>query len=252
MIKQLKLFGTAIVFFTRIPLPTNWQDFDNLDKASRYFPLVGWLVGGFGALIYYVSSFALPHNLSIVLSMIGTIWITGAFHEDGLADVADAFGGGWDKTRILEIMKDSRIGTYGAVALIMTLLLKFLLLYESPDYYIPIILISMHSISRFTAVTFMYTHNYVREDALSKAKPIVKKMEMPDLIIAGVLGFLPLAMFFDVWYLLLIFPVLLTKSLLARWFDKWIGGYTGDCLGTTQQITEIVFLLSGLSLWRFI
>ncbi|MBI9034160.1 MAG: adenosylcobinamide-GDP ribazoletransferase [Bacteroidales bacterium] len=252
MIKQIKLFGTAIVFFTRIPLPASLQEFKNLDQASRYFPLVGWIVGGFGALVYSVAALGLPHNISLILSMIGTIWITGAFHEDGLADVCDAFGGGWEKKRILEIMKDSRIGTYGTVGLIMSLALKFFLLYESPSYYIPIILISAHSISRFAAVTFMYTHEYVSEDATSKSKSIVKKMKLKELIVAGVFGLLPLAMFFDVWYLLLIFPVILAKALLANWFQKWIGGYTGDCLGTTQQITEIVFLISGLSLWRFI
>ena len=95
-----------------------------------YFPLIGWIVGGFSALIFWASSFLFPVSISIIFSMIASILVTGAFHEDGFADVCDGFGGGWTKEKILEIMKDSRVGSYGVIGMILMLGTKFAVLYQ--------------------------------------------------------------------------------------------------------------------------
>ena len=126
MKKEIAVFLTAIMFFTRIPCPKNIDHSPEiLTKSSRYFSLVGIIVGFFGALVFYVSELLFNDTISILLSMSGTIWITGAFHEDGFADVCDGFGGGWTKEKILTIMKDSRVGTYGIVGLGLLLAIKF-------------------------------------------------------------------------------------------------------------------------------
>ena len=123
---QLELFLTALGFFTRIPVPAwvPWSP-ERLNHAARYFPLVGWVVGGVGAGAFLALALVLPVSLAVILSMAVTIRLTGAFHEDGLADTFDALGGHVSRERALQIMRDSRIGTYGAAALAFDLLLRW-------------------------------------------------------------------------------------------------------------------------------
>ena len=238
------------MFFTRLPCP-RWVDHDPtyLTKSSRYFPLVGIIVGGLGACIYLIASFVFAHSISIVLSMIATILITGAFHEDGLADVCDGFGGGWTKDDILRIMKDSRIGAYGVIGTICALGLKFLCLLEMPHGVIVPAMISGHALSRFAGVTLLYTHPYVRSEDV-KAKPAAEKMDIPSLLLAGIFGLMPLLLFKDAQVLWALVPVFVARFWLGRYFRKWIGGQTGDCGGATQQVCEVVFYLTLPLVWK--
>ncbi len=253
MKKEARIFFTALMFYTRIPCP-KWVDHSDeyLNKATRYFPLIGILVGGSSALVFYLSQFVLPVSVSILLAMLTGIWMTGAFHEDGLADVCDGFGGGWNKEKILLIMKDSRIGAYGAIGLIMLFLLKYFLLAGMDVKSIPLVLIAAHASSRFTAVTFIYTHSYARDEASSKIKPVAAKSSLFNFALAGVFGIVPLILFGNPYVFLILVPLFLVKGLLGRYFKKWIGGYTGDCLGATQQICEVLFYICFLVLWKFI
>ena len=134
MKKQINLFWTALMFYTRIPCPTHINHSeDNLNKATRFFPFIGWIVGVISFIAYYLFQLILPIEIAIIFSLIAGILTTGAFHEDGFADFFDGFGGGWTKDKILKIMKDSRVGTYGMVASILLLALKFFtLLYLIP------------------------------------------------------------------------------------------------------------------------
>lgn len=249
---EIKIFFTALMFFTRIPCP-KWVDHspEYLTKSSRYFPLIGIIVGTIGALIYYLSLLIFPHPIAILLSIIGTIWTTGSFHEDGLADVCDGFGGGWKKEDILRIMKDSRLGTYGVVGLWATLGLKFLCLYYIDSKLIPLVLIAGHSLSRFAAATLLYTLDYVRDDADSKAKPAAQQMSVISLIVGAIFGIGSLIIFQNFYIFSLLVPVFIARAYLARFFLKWIGGQTGDCAGATQQICEVVFYLSFVALWKY-
>lgn len=257
MRKEVQIFFTAVMFYTRIPCPS-WVDHSEeyLNKATRYFPLMGWIVGGISSLAFIGAVQVLPMPIAIILSMVASILTTGAFHEDGWADVCDGFGGGWTKDRILTIMKDSVIGAYGVVGVVLILLMKFVLLSEIAKvtslWYVVYILLAAHGVSRFTAVTMIFTHSYVRENEDSKAKPVAKKLPISDLIVAAFFGLIPLLLFQNPWYFTLILPCLLIKMYLAYYFKKWIGGYTGDCLGATQQLTEIIFYLGLLILWKFI
>ncbi|MFL1897345.1 adenosylcobinamide-GDP ribazoletransferase [Aquimarina sp. 2-A2] len=250
---QLHIFLTAVMFFTRIPCP-KWVDHhpDYLKKSSRYFSLVGILVGAIGAIVFIGASFLFSTEIALLISMFSTIYATGAFHEDGFADVCDGFGGGWTKEKILLIMKDSRLGTYGTIGILLILAIKFSALRELPSDQIPLLLIAGHSLSRFIATTLIFTHPYVRDTDDSKAKPAAKSMSANMLLISAVFGILPLLFFNQLWIFTVILPMYLSKMFLAAKFKKWIGGQTGDCAGAVQQLSEVVFYLSVLVLWKFI
>lgn len=258
MKEQIRIFLTALMFYSRIPCP-KWVDHSEeyLNKATRYFPLIGWIVAAFASLFYLGFYHLELPMVGLLISMIASIWITGAFHEDGFADVCDGFGGGWTKQKILKIMKDSQVGAFGAIGLILILGLKFMLLYHIMgltlfnEWVLIKVMLAGHAVSRFTAATFIFTHEYSREDATSKVKPVSKNIRVNELIVAGIFGLLPLFLFDRIALIvpLLLIPVYLAKWLLGRYFQKWIEGYTGDCLGATQQVTEVVFYLSFLVLW---
>ncbi len=249
MKQQFQLLLTAFGFFTRIPIAYKFAfSQEYLNKCNRYLPLVGYVVGGISALVFYLSALVFPHAIAVVLSMSTSILLTGAFHEDGFADVCDAFGGGWTKEKILTIMKDSRVGAYGAIGILMLLLLKFTILNEITPVYIVKAIITGHVISRLMAVWTMHSLNYVREDKSSKSKPITKALHIKDLIIAFSIALMSLLLFADYQITLILLPTFIAKKWLEIYFKKWIGGYTGDCLGTIQQVTEVVVYLAIIAL----
>lgn len=259
MRKQWQYFLLAVGFFTRITVPS-FNDFQesDLNHASKYFPLIGIVVGLIGALVFYITYFFLPMAIAVLTSMAATIYATGAFHEDGLADSADGLGGGWDKEKIITIMQDSRLGTYGAVALFLMLFAKFQTLISLNYILTPIALITAHALSRLSAVWMMQSLDYVKSSG--KAKPLATQINLPSLLVANLFGLLP---FFAVIFALnvsghshlivaqfvgfTLIPVALSWFWWRHKIKRWLGGYTGDCLGATQQITELVFYLGVLA-----
>ncbi|OGS69387.1 MAG: adenosylcobinamide-GDP ribazoletransferase [Flavobacteria bacterium RIFCSPLOWO2_12_FULL_31_7] len=265
MKKQLNIFFTALMFYTRIPCPKNiTHDPTYLNKATRYFPLIGYIVGGIGALVFFVAYKLFDSDaLAILFSLVANILTTGAFHEDGFADVCDGFGGGWTKEKILKIMKDSAIGAYGAIGLVLLFAVKFYAIKEviDTDWNDTLILtgclitfILVHALSRLTAISIIFTTDYVREDELSKSKPIAKQNTWKEILGAFVFGLAPIVfIMFSNWkYVLILIPLIVLRFFAIRYFKKWIGGYTGDCLGAVQQIAELVIYLSIIALWKFI
>jgi len=256
--RQVHLFFTALMFFTRIPCP-KWVDHhpEYLNRSSRYFSLIGWVVGGIGFVVYQLSALAFPVSVSVLLSMAATVWATGAFHEDGFADVCDGFGGGWTKERILEIMKDSRLGTFGVVGLGLLMALKYqmlvLLLGEQKEVLTALgIFLASHALSRANAATLIFTDTYAQADAASKSKPLAQQMYGYEFSIVLLFGLLPLALLLETPEVFLVMlPLFLVRQYCSRFFNKWINGYTGDCLGTVQQVSEVVILMSFVVLWKF-
>lgn len=256
--QQFTLFFTALQFYTRLPAP-QWVFYkpENLSLSTGYLPLIGWIVGMVAAGIWWGANYLTNPSIAILCSMILSILLTGAFHEDGFADVCDGFGGGWTRDKILEIMKDSRVGTYASVGLILILALKFSLLQSISDHGNRImgVLVSGHALSRLMPVFVIYMLPYAR-DTDSKAKPVAEKPPFSVLMMAIGLGVAPLfgmvLWLGQPWLLaVIIFTGLLTIG-LARYFKKWIGGYTGDCLGAIQQVCEVGFYLFVVVLWKFI
>jgi adenosylcobinamide-GDP ribazoletransferase len=251
MKKEIDIFFTALMFYTRIPCPPNiTHDPDYLNKATRYFPLMGWIVGGIAALVFWLSSYVFNPPVCILLSMVASIVTTGAFHEDGWADVCDGFGGGWTKEKILDIMKDSRTGAYGGIGIALMLLFKFIVQTEIPVGQVCFTVIAAHSFSRLCAVGMVATSRYVRENDDAKAKPLAKTISVREIMPAIIFGVAPLLLT-GKYSIAVIMPILLTLY-MRRYFHKWIGGYTGDCLGAIQQVTELMFYLGILIAWKFI
>ncbi|HMV45595.1 MAG TPA: adenosylcobinamide-GDP ribazoletransferase [Leptospiraceae bacterium] len=252
MKRELELFFTALMFFTRLPVPEINYSQEKLNASSRYFPLVGILVGTLTAIAFMFSSIVFPFKIAILLSMTASILITGAFHEDGFADTCDGFGGGYTKEKILEIMQDSRIGTFGTIGLVLILGTKFILLSEIPAMIVPIAIVSGHAISRLISISLLYSMVYVKAEG--KAKPLSTALPLGSLIVASLFGLLPLLLFKKFFIFLVILPLLLTRSFLSYYFRKHIGGYTGDCLGAAQQVSEIIFYITVylFAQWKFI
>jgi adenosylcobinamide-GDP ribazoletransferase len=260
---EWNVFRSTVMFLTRIPVGNDLpHDPILLQHTPRYFPLVGYMVGFIHVIIWLLAYALWDHNnLAILLAMLATIWATGAFHEDGFADVCDAFGGGWTKEQIMTIMKDSRLGTYGTVGLIGMLATKFLALCQIPHDFSSLsihentfygrfgLLIAAvlcgHAISRCMAVLVIQTGNYATDNTGSKSKPLASvPMSKGALLFTVCTAFLPFLFLFPAACWMAIFPVMLSTWLFYRFFKKWIGGYTGDCLGSIQQMAEVVFYLS--------
>jgi adenosylcobinamide-GDP ribazoletransferase len=257
MRKELDIFFTALMFFTRIPVPRRIDHgADLLQKSARYFPWIGLIVGSVAGGVCLLSLQFFSPAVSVFISMLVSIFVTGAFHEDGFADVCDAFGGGWTKEKILMIMKDSRLGTYGVIGLISMLGLKFILLMELlsslSHWALFFVIVSAHSLSRLAAVTVIQQYRYVTDDEKSKSMPLANRRLLPfEIFIAAMGGFIPLV-FIEYRFLIALALIVLSRIYLGRYFFKWIGGYTGDCLGATQQVCEVLFYLGIITVWKFI
>jgi adenosylcobinamide-GDP ribazoletransferase len=246
--RELEYFFGAIRFFTRLPVP-GWvgHSAEALNRSARYFPAVGLLVGGIGALVYLGAALLWPQPVAVLLSMAATIYATGAFHEDGLSDTVDGIGGGWDKLRILEIMKDSRVGSYGVVAMVLALLGKFTLLSSLDAALVPFALLAGHALSRFCSTLLLATMDYVREDLLAKAKPLATRLTTGEMLVAAFFALIGLALLpLEKAFAGCLLAAIATFWLAAR-FKRWLGGYTGDCLGATQQVSEVAFYLGLLA-----
>lgn len=257
MLQQLRLFLTAVQFFTRIPVPA-WvgHSAQQLDQAARYFPLVGAGVGALAAGVLWLSAQVLPLSLAVTLSMVAGILVTGAFHEDGLSDFADGMGGGHTRDKVLAIMKDSRVGAYGVIALVLALLLKFEALLALCDTHSALLvaaaLIAAHSVSRLLAASLMLTQRYIRDDDSARARPAAQQMSGTSFVIALLTGSAALALLYvtgapaDAILTAATFALLM-RAYLAWRLQKRLGGYTGDCLGAVQQLSELAFYLGLLA-----
>ncbi|MFA7268000.1 MAG: adenosylcobinamide-GDP ribazoletransferase [Sterolibacterium sp.] len=250
--REIENFFAALRFFTRLPVPA-WVGHtqDQLDHATRYFPLIGIVIGTIGAAVTLLAAWLLPLSLAVLAGMAATLLATGAFHEDGFADACDGFGGGWDKAQVLRIMKDSRMGSYGAIGIGLMLLAKWNALVEiGADEELADLLIyaivAAHAASRLAAVPLIHLLDYVREDASTKAKPLANRMTPLELLLAAGFGLAPCLLLPWQNALAALAGVVLVGWLAARYFVRRIGGYTGDCLGATQQCAELAFLLGML------
>jgi len=246
---ELELFWLALGFFSRIPVPGN-LDFSakKLNQSCRYFPVVGWLIGGCCSAAYYFTQIYFSVDIAILFAMLAGVLLTGAFHEDGLMDSADGIGGGWTREQKLAIMKDSRVGSYGAIAVWFVLTIKFALLssYSNISFSsyngIMLALLIAYPLSRTVATVMMFISPYVRETADTKSKSVAEPKHNSDLVISLILGLLPLLLLPE-----LIIPMLLTLVIFVFCFrhfvHKQVGGITGDLLGLAQQLSELLIYM---------
>ncbi len=261
MSRQVALFMTAVQFLTRLPTP-QFEAFEPawLARSARYFPLVGVLVGAINVGVWWLASRRLPAAVAVGVTVALSVLVTGAFHEDGFADVCDGFGGGGTRERVLAIMKDSRIGAYGAIGIVMMLGLKWATLDAlslGTAVFAPLV-IGAHLTSRWCAGALMWSLPYVRGEGESKSRAAVEGFTAREWLIGGIIGlaaFAPIAAgclresgILEAWALV---AGALSAAAIAwtagGYLRRRIGGQTGDCLGAVQQLTELAFLIGGLA-----
>ena len=278
MTQFIRHYLLAVQFFTRIPVTgalADWVGYSTamLRASAAHFPGVGWLVGCLVSALSALLLWALPYNAfaPLVVATLGTafsILLTGAFHEDGLADVADGLGGSLDRNRALEIMKDSRVGAFGAIAIVSALLIKVALLAQLAALGYGLLCMGLfagHVVSRTWPLALIRLLPHVGDVAGSKSKPLADQITGGALLAALVWCFSALGLVVwvqsqwgvvaaghDASALLEPLAAALLASALAfwvlwRWFAKRLQGFTGDCLGTVQQVCELAFYL-GLAL----
>lgn len=241
---ELNLLGLALGFFTRLPLPQNLNySPELLNHSTRYYGVVGGLIGLLLIPIFWATHTLFPLPLAVLLTITASLIITGAFHEDGLADMTDGFGGGYTPERKLEIMKDSRQGTFGVCAIVLTLSFYYVALatFSNLSFMaLSVALLSGHSLSRIMAGTLVADLPYLRTlDSRAKAKPLSTGLRRRDLVwlLLSAIPFLALLS----WPCALgLIPLLVVIHMLYRqYLLSQFGGYTGDCLGGAQVITMI-------------
>ena len=255
MTHELRLFFIALQFLTRVPVPA-WVGFEPmwLNQSARYFPLVGSCVGLVGAGVLWASSLVFPPAVGVGLSMAATLVMTGAFHEDGLADTFDALGGAESRERALAIMKDSRIGSYGALALLVVLGTKAAALASLPLALALPGLVFAHTASRAAATTLIFALPYAGDVAHAKAKPLAQRISGAGLMVAwGSVGLVGAALWgaFAVpapWLAGGALVALVACAACGAWLHRRLQGYTGDGLGATQQLSELLVLLGVLAM----
>ncbi|MEM1263819.1 MAG: adenosylcobinamide-GDP ribazoletransferase [Pseudomonadota bacterium] len=248
---ELAIFALAVQFLTRIPVPVGGAYTpERLAAAPRYYPLVGALVGALCAATYTLALDWLSPTVAVLLAIATGLLVTGAFHEDGLADTFDSFGGP-DRDTALAIMRDSRLGTYGTLALVMAIAIKAAALIGlEPDHVVTILIVG-HGLSRLSAVLVIATSRYARDHGTGK--PTADGIDPVSLGAALATGALLLgAVVFTAGSLALLAVVIgaaLGHIGMRALFERRVNGYTGDTLGAVQQTTEIGIYL-GLLTWQ--
>jgi adenosylcobinamide-GDP ribazoletransferase len=251
---ELRLALIALQFLTRVPVPSRvgyseaW-----LQASARHFPLVGAAMGGVAALVLWSAALLWPMPVAVLLSMAATMALTGAFHEDGLADTFDALGGAVTREKALAIMKDSRLGTYGTVALVAVLATKASALIAMEVGAACAALLLAHALSRAVPVGLIYSLPYGGDAEAAKAKPLATQIGGAGLAVAtawalatsvalGAAGLLPAASLAAACV-----AALAVFEWMRRWLRARLGGFTGDTLGASQQLAEVAIYLTLLA-----
>jgi adenosylcobinamide-GDP ribazoletransferase len=246
MKRQLTLLLVATQFLTRLPVPgTRDLPPDALAESGRFFPIVGALIGAGAIGIDVVIAPRAGRSVSVVLILIYLVLVTGALHEDGLADTADGFGGGWTKERVLTIMRDSNIGTFGAIAIVCSLLARFVFLTSLPTAKFDGVLLAGQVLGRWATLPLAHWLPSARGDGGQGARMALKTSSMSfaigTLCMAAVVGLA------CGWPALSMIAVSSGVSgVTGEYYRRRIGGITGDCLGATCQLTECAVYLTGV------
>ncbi len=240
----------AVQFLTRIPMPYLPYDPASLSRAVKFFPIVGLVIGSAAALLHQLLTPHLPRMVTALLVIAFLVAITGCLHEDGLADTADAFGGGSSREQILVILKDSRIGSYGGTALTLSLVARVLLLASLPLAQVPKYLIAAHVLCRWTTLPLSYyltsARNQQDQDGAGQGARIAKLTTRGTLIAGSIFSLAICSFALRIHMAAAVTATILVTLLSGLYYQRKIGGVTGDCFGATNQIAEIAVYLTGV------
>ena len=239
------------MFFTRLPFHKIKQvPSECFSHVTGWWSVTGWLTGGVSALTFWLLFQVTSASIAIVMALLVRVLLMGALHEDGFADFLDGFGGGNDKESTLRIMKDSHIGTYGVIGLILYFLLSYVVLANIHPDYVPFIILSSDVFAKFISSHIVWFLPYARPESESKNRTVYTHSTALEEILTIISGIAALAIivlpdkpfitnYFNI-SLITIVPIVVFCLLLLL-FKKKIGGYTGDCCGALFLITELVF-----------
>ena len=246
---ELNAFLLALQFLTRLRFPVEFSA-DAMRASPRWYPGVGVVIGLVTGILYWGAALLFTPVLAAILSTAAGLILTGGLHEDGFADACDGLGGSQPRARVLEIMRDSRIGTYGTLGLGLMVATKVVALAALPVWVVPFVLIAGHAASRASMLWVMVSADYARDQGA--ASPALGGMDQRAVGVALACTALALLPLLFVLPLLAVITGLLGlvagHYAMRRRFEARLGGYTGDCLGAVQQCSEIGFYLGILAL----
>lgn len=251
--REGRALGAAFTFMTRLPVgPLASHDPADLPASAAYFPLVGLLVGLLGGAAYLLAQRIWAPPVAVLLSIIVTVRATGAFHEDALADALDGFGGGWSRDQVLAIMKDSRVGSYALVGVVLIIALKFATLTAAASVAAPreiaAVIVAGHTLGRWSSLPLIRWQPYVRPtvpgERPSAGRPFVASVSNVRLVAGSVitLAIIVATLGTSAWIAGLV--TIGVTALAARYFSRRIGGITGDALGAANQLVEVAVYLA--------
>ncbi len=245
--REIGHFFVGTMFLTRLPVPVRLEhESDRLARAAKYFPLVGLLIGTIIGLVFWICSLLLPGGVAAGIALLAGLTLTGALHEDGFSDCCDGLGGGSTRERALEIMRDSRLGTYGAAGLVFSIGLRWSALSVlSPGQGFGALVVG-HMVSRAMIPPVLASGNYARTEGLATS---VTGVTWGEAVIALVLGgCIAVAVGGFAGLTAIVFAVLAAATMVVLLFRR-LGGYTGDGLGAVQQVAEIAALVAYAGYW---
>lgn len=246
--REIGHFFVGIMFLTRLPVPSGLRHVEGrLARSARYFPLVGVLVGALTGVVFVVTSMLMPPLLAAGLTIMAGLLLTGALHEDGLADCADGLGGGTTREHALEIMRDSRLGTFGASALLMSVGLRWAALAGFAPQQGLIALVLCHTISRAMIPPVLVSGHYARSRGL--ASSVAEGVTGVEAGFAILIAFAVAMIAGPVAGLAGFAGAIIAGGLMLSFLIYRLGGYTGDGLGAIQQVAEIAILIVLASMW---
>jgi len=244
----VQAFLGAVAFMTRLPVPGKLQGRpEDLPHATMFFPLVGLLIGAGAIGLSYLLAAFVARDAGLVVVLAYLVIVTGGFHEDALADAADGFGGGWGKDRILEIMHDSRIGSFGALAIELALLARFVFLKEIPAPRFAAYLLAGQVACRWTALPLAFLLPPAREEGGQGAR-LAGRIPVSSLVVGTILTAGILGTVLGMKALWVGLAAMAVTAASGAYYRSQIGGITGDCLGATNQLTEIAVYFAGVVL----
>ena len=242
--RTLREFAAAVQFMTRIPVPAFRYEPEMVLGGAKFYPLVGVVVALGAILLERVLRPHLSQAVSALIVLVYLVAITGGFHEDGLADTADALGGGWTRPRMLEIMHDSRIGSFGTLAICLSLLARWVLLSEMPAARFPLYVLAAHVLCRWTTLPLGAFMVPARRDGLGAR--FAQQIPLASAAIGSLLAFLIVGWALRLAAVTPVIVVSLITLLSGLYYRSQVGGVTGDCFGATNQLSEIAVYLCGV------
>jgi adenosylcobinamide-GDP ribazoletransferase len=245
MRSAIRLFFSAVQFLTRLPVPAAEFRADDLPRALAFFPLVGLLLAAGGLLVRFLLAPRVGNGIVVLGVLLYLVLLTGGLHEDALADAADGFGGGWNKEQVLAIMRDSRIGSYGAIAIVFSLLGRFVLLTELPPTKFVAYFAASLVLSRWTPLPLSFFLLPARADS-GQGSRVAGKVSWFSLLFGTLVALGIAAFFLHAALLWAGSTAIAIAAVTGLYYQKRLGGITGDCLGATVQLTEIGVYLTGM------